>query len=211
MAELRRVPPGRAGRLWLAARLHTARLASDLLDRKLRVLRQERERFGLIEDRARSRWQSTWHIADAWTLRAAVVAGSRDLRLSTPTQPASVDVAWKTVMGVHYPAEISCSLPPLGIADRSPGSAALIEARTALAEAVEAAAAYAAAVTARRVIDGEIEETRRRLRAITDRWVPRLDDALRRLTQNLEEIEREETFRRIRAAPATTQVANDLD
>jgi V/A-type H+-transporting ATPase subunit D len=211
MAELRRVPPGRAGRLWLAARLHTAQLASDLLDRKLRVLRQERERFGLIEDRARSRWQSTWRIADAWTLRAAVVAGSRDLRLSAPAQPASVEVAWKTVMGVRYPAEISCSLPPLGIADRSPGSAALIEARTALAEAVEAAAAYAAAVTARRVIDGEIEETRRRLRAITDRWVPRLDDALRRLTQNLEEIEREETFRRIRAAPATTQVANDLD
>jgi V/A-type H+-transporting ATPase subunit D len=187
----------------LASRLHAAQLASDLLDRKLRVLRQERDRFGLIEDRARSAWRSTWRSADRWALRAAVLAGSRDLRLSAPAQPASVDVVWRTVMGVRYPAEVECAVPPLGADDRSPGSAALIEARTALVDAVAAAAAYAAAVTARRVIDAEIEDTRRRLRAITDRLVPRLGAALTRLTQQLDETEREETFRRLRAATTT--------
>jgi V/A-type H+-transporting ATPase subunit D len=135
-----------------------------------------------------------------------MIAGSRDLRLSAPIQPASVDIAWKTVMGVRYPAEVECALPPLDADDRSPGSVALIAARTALVDAVEAAAAYAAAVTARRVIDAEIEDTRRRLRAITDRLVPRLDAALTRLTQRLDETEREESFRRLRAASATRHI-----
>jgi V/A-type H+-transporting ATPase subunit D len=205
MAELRRVPPGRAGRLWLASRLKTARLASDLLDRKLRVLRQERERFGLLEDRARARWRTAWQAADVWALRAALIGGTRDVRLSAPAQPATVEAIWQTVMGVRYPAEVRCELPAFASSDRSPGSAALVQAATASREAVEAAAAYGAAAAACRVIDTEIEETRRRLRAIADRWIPRLEDAARRLTHELDEAEREESFRRLRAARATTR------
>ena len=45
--RLRRVPPGRAGRLWLAHRLGVASRAAELLDHKARVLRQEAERCEL--------------------------------------------------------------------------------------------------------------------------------------------------------------------
>jgi hypothetical protein len=82
MAKLRRVPPGRAGWLWLAARLRAGRLAADLLDRKLRVLLVERDRFRLIEDRTRKRWRMSWREADLWALRATMLSGQRDLRLS---------------------------------------------------------------------------------------------------------------------------------
>ena len=72
------------------------------------------------------------------------------------------------------------------------------------AEAIEAAAAHGAAAAACRVIDAEIDDTRRRSRAINDRWIPRLAQALSRVTRSLDETEREETIRRLRAAPHTT-------
>jgi V/A-type H+-transporting ATPase subunit D len=201
MVELRRVPPGRAGRLWLTSRLQAAQRASDLLDRKVRVLRQERERFGLLEDQTRARWRASWRTADVWALRAAMVAGSRDLRLSTPAGRARVEVTWATVMGVRYPAEVSCELPRLEGSDRSPSSAALVEAAAAGRDAIEAAAAHGAAAAACRAIDAEMDDTRRRSRAINDRWIPRLAEALSRVTRSLDETEREETVRRLRAAP----------
>ena len=205
MVELRRVPPGRAGRLWLTSRLQAAQRASDLLDRKLKILRQEREHFGLLENQTRARWRASWREVDVWALRAAMVAGSRDLRLSTPTGRARVDVIWTTVMGVRYPAEVSCELPRLDSLDRSPSSAALVEAAAAGREAIEAAAAHGAAAAACRVIDAEIDDTRRRSRAINDRWIPRLAEALSRVTRSLDETEREETIRRLRAAPQRVQ------
>ena len=41
MSTVRRVPPGRAGRLWLQHRLAVAQRGADLLDQKLRILRSE--------------------------------------------------------------------------------------------------------------------------------------------------------------------------
>jgi V/A-type H+-transporting ATPase subunit D len=134
MAELRGVPPGRAGRLWLQARLQ---------------------------------------------------AGHR----------ADVTVSWDTLMGLRYPAEATCHVPAPSTSERGPGSAALVEAAAAARDALSAAAEHAAAVTARRIIDAEVAATRRRLRAITHRWLPQLEDALRRLTHDLDETEQAETFR----------------
>src|SRR6187401_2597859 len=111
MAEIRGVPPGRAGRLWLGTRLRSARLAADLLDRKLRVLRAERDRFALLRERAQERWRELWRDADRWTLRAAMTAGLDDPRLSAPPRPASVNIDWTSVMGVRYPASVQCDVP----------------------------------------------------------------------------------------------------
>src|SRR5688572_9084235 len=111
MAELRRVPAGRAGRIWLTRRLHSGRLAADLLDRKLQVLRIELESFELQRERTRRRWQQAWREADLWGLRGAMAGGDREVRLATPSTPASLRVEWDTVMGVRYPAEADCEPP----------------------------------------------------------------------------------------------------
>jgi V/A-type H+-transporting ATPase subunit D len=205
MTEVRGLPPGRAGRLWLLKRLRAGRLAADLLDRKLRVLRLEQERFRLIEERTRARWQTTWREADQWILRAAVLGGQRDARLSAPRESAAVAVTWASVMGVRYPVEATCHLPENDAAARGPGSTALVAATAAYRTAIQAAVAYAAADAACRVVDAEITATRRRLHAITDRHIPRLETALRDLTRELDESERAETFR-MRWAVATSDL-----
>jgi V/A-type H+-transporting ATPase subunit D len=214
MAELRRVPPGRAGKVWLTRRLHAGRLAADLLDRKLQVLRVEQERLELQRERTQRRWQQAWRTADTWGLRGAMAGGLRELRFATPSTVAELRVTWITVMGVRYPAEADCKPPPASPEDRGPGAAALVEAAAAYRQAVRAAAAYAAATAACQVIEAEVAETRRRLRAITERWIPRLESRLWRLRQELDETEREETFRRHAAdraqgAPRTSRAAGD--
>jgi V/A-type H+-transporting ATPase subunit D len=204
VAELHHVPPGRAGRLWLTRRLHSGRRAADLLDRKLQVLRLELERFERQRDSAEQRWREAWRAADLWSLRGVMSAGVRELRLAAPSTVAELRVRWDTVMGLGYPAEADCEPPQVSPADRGAGAAALVEATAAYREALRAAAAYGAASAACRAIEAEIGQTRRRLRAITDRWIPRLESRLSRLRQELDETEREESFRRHRASPGNS-------
>ena len=78
-----RVPPGRAGRLWLRGRLATAERGLDLLDRKLRILRREQERLRLLERRTGEELRRRCGDADRWLLRAALLGGQRGLRLGT--------------------------------------------------------------------------------------------------------------------------------
>ena len=191
MAELR-VPPGRAGRLWLGERLETARHAATLLDHKLHVLRTEQKRCALIADRTRTEWETAQREAAEWLTRAAILAGQRDIRLCTPERLAEVTINWNAVMGVRYPGEAVCTAPDKSAGTRSPGTAALVEAATAHQRALQAAVAHAAATAACRILETETVETRRRLRAIADRWTPRLESALRALVERLDEAERAE-------------------
>jgi V/A-type H+-transporting ATPase subunit D len=202
MAELRRVPPGRAGRLWLTGRLRTAQRAATLLDRKLRILRTEQERFVLLTRRTGEAAARTRRAADQWLARAAATGGQRSIRLARTDGPATVEVEWATVMGIRYPASAECHVPGPATSAPVDGSAALTGARAAYQEALTAAVSHAVASAARRVVDREAAITRQRLRAINDRWIPRLDEALRELTQLLEETERAETVQLRWAATA---------
>jgi V/A-type H+-transporting ATPase subunit D len=195
MAELPRVPPGRAGRLWLIRRLATGRLAADLLDRKLRILITEQRRFAELAEHTDARWRAAWQAADLWGRRGAVLGGQRELRLAAAAEPARVAVGWADVMGVRYPVGASCQLPEPAPAARGPGAAALVEAAAAYRTAVPAAAAHAAATAAAERLAAEIDSTRRRLYAIADRWLPRLETALRERTARLAETELADTAR----------------
>jgi V/A-type H+/Na+-transporting ATPase subunit D len=68
-------------------------------------------------------------------------------------------------------------------------------AAAAYRNAMDAGVAHAAAVEACRIVNAEVAETRRRLHALSDRWVPRLESAITALTHQLEETERAETVR----------------
>jgi V/A-type H+-transporting ATPase subunit D len=176
-------------------RLRTAHLAADLLDRKLRILLAEQERLRARAGAAAAAWRLAWRSADTWALRGTVLAGHRELSLAAAPVPARCTVEWVNVMGIRYPAAARCLVPEPPGGSRSPGSAALVKATAAYRDALAAAAAHAAADATGRILAAEIAATRRRLHAITDRWVPRLEDALRERVTRLAEDELAETVR----------------
>ncbi|HEY8474226.1 MAG TPA: V-type ATP synthase subunit D [Natronosporangium sp.] len=188
-----RVPPGRSGRLWLIRRRAAGEHAADLLDRKLRILRSEHGRLRQQANRAAAEWRAACRRADTWGLRAALTGGQRALRLAA-AEPAVVEFGWEQLMGTRYPGTASIvdgATPAIGC----PGGAALVEAAAAYRTALRAAASHAAADAALRVVTAEIDATRRRLRAITEQWLPRLDTALRERNRQLAEAELAETAR----------------
>jgi V/A-type H+-transporting ATPase subunit D len=189
MAGVLHAPPGRAGRLWLQHRLATAQRGAELLDHKLRILRTERERMELQQQRTAAAWLAASREADAWLLRGVLLGGERGIRLSADQPGAEVEVGWEAPMGVRHPTRATCTVP-----DPSPGSpladnAALVEARECLRRALQAAVRHAAVEAAVRVLEAEERATRRRVRAIEDRWIPRLHEALAEVQLRLEEDE----------------------
>lgn len=195
MTRLRRVPPGRAGKLWLRRRLGVAQRGADLLDHKLRILHAERQRLVLLIARTAAAWDTASREADGWLLRGALLGGQRAVRLAQDGQLADVEITWAQSMGVRYPARATCALPEPGLSTRLPSNAALDAAREAYRRAVEAAIEHAVAEAAFRVVEMEEAATRRRLRAIEDRWVPRLQQALAEVQLGLEEQEHAEGVR----------------
>lgn len=180
-----RVPPGRAGRLWLQRRLAVARRGADLLDRKLRIMRGELNRLRDAEAQAAAEWCHADAEAEQWLLRAALLGGQRAIRLAADGQLADVTVSYRAVMGVRYPFSASCDIPQAGTWD----GPVLAATRQAHADALRAAARSAAAAEGARLMQAEVRATEYRLRAIRDRWIPRLGQALAEVTLAIEEQE----------------------
>jgi V/A-type H+-transporting ATPase subunit D len=196
-----RCPPGRAGRLWLRRRLELAHRGLDLLDRKLRILRREQERLALLVQQTGEEWQRTCTDAESWLLRSALLGGQRALRLASDGAPADVTVVWAETMGIRYPAQATYA-PPGDRAALASRPAALGQAASAHRAALAAALRHAAARAAARIVDDEVAATRQRLRAIEDRWIPRLQTALAEVELSLDEQERADGVRLRRAAAA---------
>lgn len=196
MTALSRVPPGRAGRLWLRRRLSTAERGLDLLERKLRILAVEHERVAREAEAAFAAWTAACAEADTWLLRAALAGGRRSLR--APADRADVTVHWTHAMGTAYPQSATCVLPPAPPSLAC--SAALVRARKACETALAAAVRQAAATEAERVLAQEVTRTRQRIRALEKRWIPRLTAAITDTDLALEEMERSDASCLRRAA-----------
>jgi len=192
------VPPGRVGRLWLIRRLAVARRGADLLDRKLQVLQLELDRRRGAAARAAAEWERRQADADSWLLRAALLGGERAIRLAAAPAAAEVTISDAATMGVRYPVGATCIIPP-PVARDGPALAAAREAHRA---ALVAAVQHAAAAEALRVLEAETVATRYRLRAVRDRWIPRLEQALAEVTFAIEELERADAARLRLAATA---------
>lgn len=195
MATLRRLPPGRAGRLWLKHRLTVAQRGSELLDQKLRILRGERRRLGLLVGRTGAAWDAASREAETWLLRSVLLGGQRAVRLARNGEPASVEITWAQLMGVRYPAEATCAVPEPEPAAPPASNAALVAAREAHRRALEAAVQHAVAEAAVRVLESEEAATRRRHHAIEDRLLPRLREALAQVQLGIEEQEHADAVR----------------
>lgn len=197
------VPPGRAGRLWLARRLETARRGAGLLDRKLRILQGELDRRRAAAAQTAARWENCQADADRWLLRASLLSGQRAVRLAGDTQPADVTVSYATTMGIRYPAQAECAIPVPATWD----GPVLAQTRQAHRAALDAAVQHAAAAAALRILEDETAVTRYRLRAVKDRWIPRLEQTLAEVTFEIEELERADAARLRRAVSQVTSSA----
>jgi V/A-type H+-transporting ATPase subunit D len=198
MPEVSGAPPGRAGRTWLRRRLGTAQRGRVQLDHKLRVLFPERQRLQIIADRQGAAWVAACEEASTWHLRAAVLSGQDGIRLSSPAATLTAEVTWTSTMGLRYPADVRLSQPDE--TDLLRPNAATDPAAVAFRAAVVAGARAALAEEAVRRIDAEIAVTRRRLRALEKRWLPRLEEAVSTLELALEQAEQEDGTRLRQAA-----------
>jgi len=189
-----RVPPGRAGRLWLLARLDAARRGRELLDRKQQLLTREQQRLALLADERRKVWEEACADAQRWSLRAAILGGTATTALfaGAVAGRATVDVRWRNTMGVTHPDDAHCAFPALAPAVAVAGNAALAPAAQAHRKALEAAIDAAIAATARERIEDELRATQRRLRGLERHRIPGLERSLHELQFRLDELEREE-------------------
>jgi V/A-type H+/Na+-transporting ATPase subunit D len=162
-----------------------ARRGADLLDRKLHVLAAELARFRDAEARTAAEWDRCCAEAERWLLRASMLGGERAVRLAADGQLAAITVPYALTMGVRHPAAPSCEIPAPVTWD----GPTMARTRQAHAAALQAAAQHAAAAEALRVLEAEAAQTRHRLRAIEDRRIPRLEQALAEVTLALEEQE----------------------
>ncbi len=192
-----RVPPGRAGRIWLRRRLATARRGRDQLDRKLRILQPEVQRQRIRAARSHEEWRRACARVRLWTTRVALVSGQDAFRHAAARHPAVVELSWATSMGVVYPSAVSVTTTPEpgAVVDNAAVAPALEATRTALLAGARAAAADEAV----RRIEAEIDVTRRRLHALDRRWLPWLEAELARLELALEQAEHEDGVRLRRA------------
>ncbi len=192
-----RIPPGRAGRIWLVGRLETGRRGAELLDRKRQALLREQVRVRAEAADAGRAWRDAAAKAALWSDRAAMLDGAGRLELLARHvhEKASLELSWSNLMGARIPAIQAAAVPhPPPVSALGGSSAAVIAARSCV-EGVRAAARYAVAQRAEREISGELTRAGRRLRALQDRWIPQHEAALARLDLALDESQREQAAR----------------
>jgi vacuolar-type H+-ATPase subunit D/Vma8 len=181
----------------LARRLAVARRGAEVLDEKRRGLLRERARLAASVDEARESWAQAAADAEAWYRRALLISGRRAFELARFYVPgrAEVELEWRRSLGVTYPSSGEVSLPPTPDLVAPGGSSALARAASAYGRAVAAGAHAAALTSALRRVEGELEATVRRQRALERRWIPAHEDALSELALALDETEREDAVR----------------
>lgn len=207
MATETRVPPGRAGRIWLRRRLGEVERGRDQLERKIQILLPERRRLRLHVARLRHEWETLCREALTWHLRLVVLGGEDALRSALPPQAVGVRIDWTTAMGLTYPTGVEMVRGPAPAGWTGPplGNAAVVPATDAFREALRAGAQLAAAESALRRVEAETAVTRRRLRALETRRLPAMREALHSLELTLEQEEQEEHTRVRRAVRGPMQ------
>lgn len=206
--RLRGVPPGRAGRMWLTRRLAVAVRGADLLENKLRILLEEQVNYSLMTERTAAEWLDATRDLEHWMLQSALLSGERGVLLASDGGFCDVEVLWRLTMGVRYPADAECTIPPRQAPAFAPDNTALRHASSAADRAVRAGVEQAVASAALAAVEAEIRVTRRQLRALRERWIPRLRSALTQLTVALDDQEHDEHVR-LRWASSTTRRGRD--
>ena len=192
-----RIPPGRAGRVWLVRRLQIARHGAELMDRKRTALLAEHAHLTVEAAAARVAWEDAARQVARWSTRAAVLDGTGHLELLARhvRGEAVLELEWSNLMGARLPAARTVSVPdPPPLSALGAGSATVVLAGVCR-EATIAGARLAVAERAQSELAAELARAARRLRALRDRWIPQHEQALQRLDLALDESQREQAVR----------------
>ena len=178
-----RIPPGRAGRIWLLARLEIAARGAALLDRKRHVLLREQQRLRTELRDAQHAWNAAAEDVERWTLRAAIVDGSRRVGMLARHVHghAQVELSWSNLMGARLPVAQRVELPEPPPLSALGASAATVMLERACREATVAAVRCAVAERAEAEVSAQLARAVRRLRALENRRFPQHEQALAQL------------------------------
>ena len=192
-----RIPPGRAGRIWLVRRLDVARRGAELLDRKRQVLLRELARVRTEAADAERAWHDAAAQVALWSARAAILDGPGRLELLArhAQQPASFELSWTNLMGARLPSVERIDIPEPPPLSALGGSSATVLLARACAVATRAAVRYVALQRAEAELSAELQRAARRLRALQNRWIPQHEAALASLDLALDESQREQSAR----------------
>ncbi len=192
-----RIPPGRAGRIWLVRRLDVARRGAELLDRKRQVLLRELARVRTEAADAERAWHDAAAQVALWSARAAILDGPGRLELLArhAQQPASFELLWTNLMGARLPSVERIDIPEPPPLSALGGSSATVLLARACAVATRAAVRYVALQRAEAELSAELQRAARRLRALQNRWIPQHEAALASLDLALDESQREQSAR----------------
>jgi len=203
--RLRGLPPGRAGLTWLVRRRDVAKRGGDLLERKLRILLAEELIYAMRVERTGVEWSDAVRDLERWMLRSAVISGECSAESANNGGAGEVEVTWTLTMGVRYPSTATWWAPERPVGAFPTDNSALLHARPAAERAVRAGVDHAVAVAAHDAVRAEIATTRRQLRALRERWIPRLQSAHAGLLVALDDQEHDEHVRlRWAADPAAS-------
>ena len=174
-----------------------------MLERKLRILLAEELAYAMQAERTGVEWSDAVRDLERWMLRSAVISGERGARVASDGGVGEVEVTWALTMGVRYPSSATWGAPERPVGGFPPDNSALLHARPAAERAARAGVDHAVAVAAHDAVRAEIATTRRQLRALRERWIPRLQSAHAGLVVALDDQEHDEHVRLRWAADPT--------
>lgn len=195
------VAPSRWRLIELRRSRDVVRTGIDLLDRKREAL--TRELVQRVDDarRRRTALQTALTTARAQLARAVVEVGrpASEAAAFAQAPPGSLEVRHDVVLGVHLPRVIA-RLQPLRLSyGPAQTTASLDEAARAFEKVLPIVLDVAAEETAVHNLKSALQRTTRTLNALEKVLMPRLESEIAAVSAGLEEEERDERVRRLRA------------
>ncbi|MDR3574676.1 MAG: V-type ATP synthase subunit D [Anaerolineaceae bacterium] len=191
------VPPTRSNLLRMKQELTFARQGYDILERKREVLTAELVR--MAHD-AEVLQQQVWKLLETayrGLEKAQLNMGRERVEWAALAAHKTVDVQLKYhgIMGVSLPVIQASGGPPEMLYSLGDTSATLDEASSAFRDVLDRIAELSGMVTAVFRLANELRKTTRRVNALQYIFIPQYEETVAFIISNLEEREREETFR----------------
>jgi V/A-type H+/Na+-transporting ATPase subunit D len=191
------VPPTRSNLLRMKQELTFARQGYDILERKREVLTAELVRMAHEAEELQDKVWKLLETAYRGLEKAQLNMGRERVEWAALAAHKTVDVQLKYhgIMGVSLPVILASGGPPEMLYSLGDTSATLDEASSAFREVLDYVAELSGMVTAVFRLASELRKTTRRVNALQYIFIPQYEETVAFIISNLEEREREETFR----------------
>jgi V/A-type H+-transporting ATPase subunit D len=209
------VPPTRSNLLRMKQELLFARQGYDILERKREVLTAELIRMAHEAEVLQQQVWKLLEVAYRGLEKAQLNMGRERVEWAALAAHKTVDVQlrYHGIMGVSLPVIQASGGPPEMLYSLGDTSATLDEASSGFREVLDCIPELSGMVTAVFRLASELRKTTRRVNALQYIFIPQYEETVAFIISNLEEREREETFRlkllKTRSAHSKSDQAHD--